>query len=135
MTSRPWSGFLLSLQTREDDYDMSECSDPYLEQLGEEMVAARRAEVPDLNEVRATKDRFITYLARCVLDEMDRMDPPEPSGPRLDVISNDGPVRRNPRRMSSPMKTAEIRAFELEVNRVFGTNAVATTEWPTGSPS
>jgi len=48
---------------------------------------------------------------------------------RLRVITNDGPVRRNPRRMSSPIKTDEIRAFEARVNRVFGINASATTGW------
>ena len=110
---------------------MSESTDPYLDKLGDEWVAARKAEIPDINKVRATRDRFIEYLAECVLDVMDGCAAPEP---RLHVITNEGPVPRNPRRMSSPIKTDEIRAFEAQVNRIFGINASATTEWPAAKP-
>jgi hypothetical protein len=113
---------------------MSESTDPYLDHLGDQWEAARKADVPDLNEVRAHRQRFIEYLAKCVLEVMDGCNDctaSAPTGPRLRVITNDGPVRRSPRRMSSPIKTDEIRAFEARVNRVFGTDARAMTEWPT----
>ncbi len=114
---------------------MSKSTDPYLNRLDDEWVAACRAEIPDLGKVRATRDRVIDYLARCVLEMMDSYatsTDPEPAGPRLHVITNDGPVRRNPRRMSSPIKTDRIRAFEARVNRIFGIDACAVTEWPNG---
>jgi hypothetical protein len=41
--------------------------------------------------------------------------------------AEDGPVRHNPRRMSSPLKTNEIRAFESRVSHVFGMDASRTT--------
>ena len=111
---------------------MGSSTDPYLNQLEDAWIAARRAEIPDLKEIRAARGRMITYLAQCVLEEMDRMAAQEPAVPRrrLHLISNDGPVRHNPRHMSSPVKTDAIREFEARVNRVFGINASATTEWP-----
>ena len=116
-------------------------TDPDLAKLEDEWIAAREAKIPDLNEVRAAKDRIITYLAKCVLEYMESHADPEPpelrrrrrTRRRLRLISNDGPVRRSPHRMSSPLKTGEIRAFEDRVNRVFGIDATATTEWP-GEP-
>ena len=116
---------------------MGSSTDPYLNQLEDAWVAARRAEIPDLKEIRAAKDRIIVYLAQCVIEEMDRMAAQEPVEPRQRrrwrLISNDGPVRHNPRSMSSPLKTDEIRAFEARVNLIFGINATTTTEWP-GEP-
>ena len=112
---------------------MSESSDPYLNHLDDQFVAARRAKIPDLTVIRARRKRIIEYLAQCVLEVMEgsaSSSDPEPGGPRLRVITNDGPVRHNPRRMSSPIKTDEIRAFEARVNRIFGIDARAMTEWP-----
>ena len=117
---------------------MANSTDPYLNQLDDEWVAARRAEIPDLNEVRAKRRRIIEYLAECVLEVMrgcTTSTDAVPTGPRLRVIRNDGPVRRNPRGMSSPIKTDEIRAFEARVNRIFGIDARAVTEWPAGKSS
>lgn len=127
------AGFYCLLHAREGFYCMSESTDPLLDRLGDRWVAARRAEVPDLREVRAAEALFIEYFAWCVLEVMDcgiDCGTANPAGPRLGVIRNDGPVRDNPRGMSSPVKTDEIRAFEDKVRRVFGVDASATMEWP-----
>lgn len=111
---------------------MSGQRDFYLARLEDELRAARSAEIPNLVDIRDCKARFIEYLAMCVLEEMESRVQLGPRGPRLDVFCNDGPVRQNPRRMSSPVKTDDIRAFENRVSRVFGVTVSATTEWHPG---
>lgn len=109
---------------------MAKSTDPYLRRLEEDFEAARTATVPNIADILASREQIIKYLARCTLNEMLRhVLPPDP-GPRLRVISNDGPVQHNGRHMSSPLKTDEIRVFEARIGDVFGVHASATTEWP-----
>ena len=113
---------------------MGECLDPFLRRLMDDLEAARRRDIPVLAEVRKRRERIIQYFAWCVREEIRRHAEDAKREPRFHVITNDGPVQHNPRQMSSPVKTDEIRAFEAAVGRVFGIRASAKTEWPTGSP-
>ena len=92
--------------------------------------AAKNAEIPSLVEIRECDQRIIKYFTRCVMEEMGWFREPAVRYPALRVITNDGPVQHNPRRMSSPLKTDEIRDFENRVCQVFGIEASAMTEWP-----
>ena len=109
---------------------MFDFHDPVLDRLSDAYFGEILADVPNLVEVRASRDLLIDYIVWCIRNRhwevTNRPAPP----PDLHVITNDGPVRRNPRRMSSPLKTREIRAFESRVNRVFGIEASAMMEWP-----
>lgn len=109
---------------------MGKCLDPFLQQLMDDLDAAKAAEIPRLSEVRERWERIVRYLTRCVRQEMRRHADRANREPPFRVITNDGPVQPNPRRMSSPMKTDEIRDFEERVSRVFGIEASAITEWP-----
>ena len=111
---------------------MGECFDPFLQQLTDDLDAAKAADVPVLAEVRECRERIIRYFTECVREEMRRHAMAMNREPPFRVIANDGPVRHNPRRMSSPMKTDEIRDFEDTVSRVFGIRASAMTEWARG---
>ena len=113
---------------------MGECLDPFLQRLMDDLDAARQRDIPILAEVRERSERITRYLTWCVCEEIRRHARDDDSESRFHVITNDGPVQHNPRQMSSPVKTDEIRAFEAAVGRVFGIHASAKTEWPTGSP-
>ena len=108
---------------------MGKCLDPFLQQLMDDLDAAKAADVPRLCEVRERRERIIRYFSRCVREEMRRHAALANPEPPLRVITNEGPVAHNPRRMSSPLKTDQIRAFEARVSRVFGIDASAMTEW------
>lgn len=110
---------------------MGKCLDPVLQELMDDFDAARGADIPVLPEIRECRARIIRYFAWCVREEMRRHVEHAKRKSPFRVISNDGPVQQNPRRMSSPMKTDEIRAFETTVSHVFGINALAKTEWLT----
>lgn len=109
---------------------MAKSTDPYLQRLEDNFEAARTAAVPNIAEIRARREQIIEYIARCTISELVRQVLPLGPGPRLRAITNDGPVQYTGRRMSSPLKTDEIRAFEARVGDVFGIRASATTEWP-----
>ena len=110
---------------------VNERPDPVLGQLIDDYHAAKNADIPSLVEIRECDERIIKYQTRRVLEELGWYRQPVTRYPALRVITNDGPLQRDPRRMSSPMKTDEIRAFESTINRVFGIGASAMTEWPT----
>lgn len=113
---------------------MGKCLDPFLQQLMDDLYAAKAADVPVLAEVRKRRELIVRYFTWCVREEMRRHGRPADTEPPFRVITNDGPVQPNPRRMSSPVKTNDIREFENRVSRVFGIAASAITEWPvTGS--
>jgi hypothetical protein len=109
---------------------MGDCLDPFLQRLMDDLDAARRRDIPVLSEVRKRRERIARYFTWCVCEEIRRHGKDEKREPRFRVIANDGPVQHNPRQMSSPVKTDEIRAFEAAVGRVFGIRASAKTEWP-----
>ena len=113
---------------------MGKCLDPFLQQLMDYLDAAKAADVPVLAEVRKRRERIIRYFTWCVREEMRQRATPADYESPFRVISNDGPVQPNPRRMSSPVKTDEIRDFEDRVSRVFGIEASAMTEWPVTGP-
>ena len=111
---------------------MGKCLDPTLQELMDELDAARAADIPVIPEIRECRERIVQYFAWCVREEMRRHAERANRTSPFHVISNDSPVAHNPRRMSSPIKTDEVRAFEARVGHVFGINASAVTEWPTG---
>lgn len=98
----------------------------------DDLDAARGADIPVIHVIRECRERIIQYFACCVREEMRRHRERANRKSPFRVISNDGPVQRNPRRMSSPVKTDEVRAFEARVGHIFGINTSAITEWPTG---
>ena len=108
---------------------MGKCLDPFLQQLMDDLDAAKAADIPRLSEVRERRERIIQYFTCCMRKEMRRHAALTNREPLYRVIANDGPVRSNPRRMSSPLKTDEIRDFERRVNSVFGIDASAMMEW------
>jgi hypothetical protein len=111
---------------------MRKCLDPVLRELMDELDAARGADIPVIPEIRECRERIIRYFAWCVREDIRRHAERANRKSPFHVITNDGPVKENPRRMSSPVKTDEVRAFEARVGHVFGINASAVTEWPTG---
>jgi hypothetical protein len=108
---------------------MAQSTDPLLQRLVDDFDAAKMANVPDLAEVRKRKKRIIEYFTWCVLEEMRKHARRADRGPRFRIIANDGPLLHNSRRMSSPMKTPELRNFEDRVRYVFGIDSTAMTEW------
>ncbi len=108
---------------------MMERNDPCLDRLSDAYFGEIFADIPNLARVRAHQNRLCDYIAWCLRNGLWE-DTEKPSyRPSLRVITNDGPARRNRRRMSSPMKTDEIREFESRVSRVFGIRASAMMEW------
>lgn len=109
---------------------MIDFDDPCLDRLGGQYFGEISAEIPNLARVRAYKATLCDYIVWCLRNGL--WEEPEEPGrrPQLQVITNDGPVRPNPRRMSSPIKTNAIREFEQRVGRVFNIQASAMMEWP-----
>lgn len=109
---------------------MNDFDDPCLDRLGGQYFGEIFAEIPNLAKVRAYKDQLCDYIAWCLRNGV--WEEPEETDrrPDLQVITNDGPVKPNSRRMSSPLKTDEIREFERRVSYVFGIEASAMMEWP-----
>lgn len=108
---------------------MNDFDDPCLDRLGDQYFGEIFAEVPNLAKVRAYKERLCDYIVWCLRNGLWEKTQEQHRRPNLEVITNDGPVRPNPRRMSSPLKTDEIRAFERRVGRIFGIRASAMMEW------
>ncbi|MEJ2258402.1 MAG: hypothetical protein P8X98_15700, partial [Woeseiaceae bacterium] len=106
---------------------MSDDADPHFDHLLREWLAARQAEIPNIVDIRECEYRIIDYLLQFIDEELARRARLAREVPRLSVIRNDGPLKYNPRRMSSPLKTDEVREFESQVERVFGIAASATT--------
>jgi len=104
--------------------------DPCLDRLGDAYFDARQAEIPSLVRIRATRKRLCQYIAWCIANRLWEETEEPARRPDLRVITNEARVHHNPRRMSSPLKTDEIRAFEARVSRVFGIDASAMMEWP-----
>ena len=98
----------------------------------DDLDAARGADIPVIPVIRECRERIIQYFAWCVREEMRRHAERANGKSPFRVIANEGPVQHNPRRMSSPVKTDEVRAFEARVGHIFGISASAITEWPTG---
>lgn len=109
---------------------MIDINDPCLDRLSGAYFEAIYADIPSLTRVRSSRDRLCEYIAWCMRYGLWVRTERPAYRPRLHVITNDGPVKCRPRRMSSPMKTDEIREFERRVGRVFGIKASATMEWP-----
>jgi hypothetical protein len=115
------------LQVKERKFDMIGFHDPLFDRLFEAYFDERSAKIPDLAKVRASRDLLCRYIAWCLKNGLWLHTQRPDRRPDLRVIINDGPVRHNPRRMSSPLKTNEIRAFESRVSHVFGMDASRTT--------
>lgn len=109
---------------------MFDFHDPLLDRLADAYFGEIYAEIPNLAKVRASRDLLIDYIVWCIRNGHWVVTKRPTPRPDLTVITNNGTVRRNPRRMSSPLKTTEVRAFESRVSRVFGINASASMEWP-----
>ena len=115
---------------------MSESFRAEAQVLREQLHKARRAEVPDLAEVRKYREMFYEFLADRTLEimEADRYE----SAPRVkvsvdfDVISNDSPGLSASRGLCSPVKTEEIRQFEKAARKVFGDVEFCGTAWRDG---
>ena len=105
--------------------------DPCLDRLGKAYFGAMQAKVPNLVTVRASRELLHEYIVWCVRNKLWVEPERTERRPSLQVIINDEPVRPNPRRMSSPIKTDEIREFETRVSRIFGISLSAMMEWPT----
>jgi hypothetical protein len=114
---------------------MFDVHDPLLDRLSEAFFGAIHAEVPNLVKVRASRDLLIDYTVWCLRNRLWEETEPVARRPDLRVITNNGAVRPNPRRMSSPLKNDEIREFEKRVSRVFDIDASAMMEWRAESPS
>ena len=100
----------------------------------EQLLEARRAEVPNLAEVRKYRKIFYEFLVDCTLEILEANRNEETLRIKLsvdfNVISNDSPCLSAPRGLSSPVKTDEIRRFENQVKEVFGNGAEpCTTAW------
>lgn len=119
----------MPVASEEAYFDMIDLDDPCLDRLSYAYFGAIYADVPDLKKVRASRDLLCEYITWCIRNRLWET-PDEPvRRPRLRVLSTDGPVNHNPRRMSSPIKTREVREFENNVGRVFSIDASATMEW------
>ena len=95
---------------------------------------ARRAEVPNLAEVRKYRQIFHEFLVDCTLEILEADRNKEILQIKLsvdfDVICNDSAVPNWQRGICSPIKTDEIRRFENAVRKVFGNAAKpCTTAW------
>ena len=102
--------------------------------IQEQLHKARRAEVPNLTEVRKCREIFYEFLVDRTLEIMEADRNKEILRIKLsgdfDVISNDSPLPNQQRGICSPIKTGEIRRFENAVRKVFGNNAEpCTTAW------
>jgi hypothetical protein len=104
-------------------------ADPHFDYLLREWLTARQADIPNIVEIREREYRVFEYLVQYIDQELARRARLAREAPRFNVIRNDGPLEHNPRRMSSPLKTDEVREFESQVGRIFGIDAFATTEW------
>ena len=109
---------------------MFDFHDPVLDRLSDAYFGEIYAEVPNLVDVRASRDLLIDYIVWCIRNGHWEETKRPVRRPALKVITNNDPVRANPCRMSSPLKTDEIRVFESRVNRVFEIDASAMMEWP-----
>ncbi|MDX2412978.1 MAG: hypothetical protein QNK16_11430 [Woeseiaceae bacterium] len=95
---------------------------------------ARRAEVPNLAEVRKYRQIFHEFLVDCTLEILEADRNKEILRIKLsvdfDVICNDSPVPNRQRGICSPIKTDDIRRFENAARKVFGNVAEpCTTAW------
>ena len=115
---------------------MSESSRAEAQVLREQLHRARRAEVPNLAEVRKYREMFYEFLVDRTLEimEADRNE----STLRIkvsvdfDVIRNDSPRFSASRGLCSPVKTQEIRQFEEAARKVFGDVEFCGTAWRDG---
>mgnify|MGYP000898918927 CR=1 FL=1 len=95
---------------------------------------ARRAEVPNLAEVRKYQEMFYEFLddRRIEIMEINRINEILAINACvvLDVINNDSPSLSDPRGFCSPVKSTEIKRFENMLREVFGPDiGPCTTAW------
>jgi len=95
---------------------------------------ARRAEVPDIAEVRRYRDELFELVVQHALELMEGGSYEEPDQLpvrfTLRVIENESPILSTPKGPSSPIKTNEIRKFEVLARKVFGNVESCQTVWP-----
>jgi hypothetical protein len=109
---------------------MIDIDDPCLDRLAERYFGELFAEIPNLARVRAYEAQLLDYIVWCLSNRLWEKSEQPDRRPDLSVITNDGPLQPNPRSMSSPLKTDEIRRFEAHVGHIFGIRASAMMEWP-----
>lgn len=112
---------------------MAHTPDPEFDALRAQLEKARRAEVPDLVEVRACTDRLCRYLAPLVFEQM-YPETEKPGKPlTLKVLDNPSPRPAASRGICSPIKTEEIRRFEALLREAFGAIESCSMSWAESS--
>jgi hypothetical protein len=117
---------------------------PELDKRFDEWIVARRADIPNLVEIRSTEESLLELLIPALEEHVDEMHETSrcreafPVLTELRLLTNDSPTEIEPKGMCSPVKTADIRRFEQQVRAVFGDAGTCQTIWPghaTDSPA
>jgi hypothetical protein len=97
---------------------------------------ARRAMIPDLNEVRQYREMLLDFVVEHALELMEADRNKETVRVKVsiirDVVSTDSPSLSTPRGFCSPVKTEDIKQFEKLVRKVFGDVEFCETAWRGG---